>query len=43
MELAHVQPKLFDIEHARGRKLQTEKIAFLVRGHTIHDRVRCHF
>ena len=34
MELAHAQPKLFDTEHARGRKLQTEKIAFEVRGYT---------
>ena len=34
MELAHAQPKLFDAEHARGIKLQTEKIAFEVRGHT---------
>ena len=34
MELAHAQPKLFDTEHAGGRKLQTEKIAFEVRGHT---------
>ena len=34
MELAQAQPKLFDTEHARGRKLQTEKIAFEVRGHT---------
>ena len=33
MELAHVQPKLFDTDHAWGRKLQTEKIAFEVRGH----------
>ena len=33
MELAHAQPKLFDTEYARGRKLQTEKIAFDVRGH----------
>ena len=33
MELAHAQPKLFDTEHAQGRKLQTEKIAFEVRGH----------
>ena len=33
MELAHPQPKLFDTEHARGIKLQTEKIAFEVRGH----------
>ena len=33
MELAHIQPKLFDTEHARGRKLQTEKIAFEVRCH----------
>ena len=32
MELAHAQPK-FDTKHARGRKLQTEKIAFEVRGH----------
>ena len=34
MELAHAQPKLFDTEHARGRKLQTENIAFEVHGHT---------
>ena len=34
MELAHAQPKLFDTDHARGRKLQPEKIAFEVRGHT---------
>ena len=34
MELAHAQPKLFDTEHARGRMLQTGKIAFEVRGHT---------
>ena len=34
MELAHAQPKLFDTEHSRSRKLQTEKIAFEVRGHT---------
>ena len=33
MELAHTQPKLLDTEHGRGRKLQTEKIAFQVRGH----------
>ena len=33
MELAHAQPKLFDTEHARGRKLQTEKIAFELRGY----------
>ena len=33
MELAHAQPKLFATDHARGRKLQTEKIAFEVRGH----------
>ena len=33
MELAHSQPKLFDTEHARGRKLQTENIPFEVRGH----------
>ena len=33
MVLAHAQPKLFDTEHAQGRKLQTEKIAFEVRGH----------
>ena len=33
MELAHAQPKVFDTEHAWGRKLQTEKIAFEVRGH----------
>ena len=33
MELGHAQPKLLDTEHARGRKLQTEKIAFEVRGH----------
>ena len=32
MELAHAQPKLFDTEHARGRKLHTEKIAFEVCG-----------
>ena len=30
MDLAHAQPKLLDTEHARGRKLQTEKIAFHV-------------
>ena len=34
MELAHAQPKLFDTEHAWGRKLQTGKIAFEVRSHT---------
>ena len=34
MELAHGQPKLFDTEHARGRKLQTEKIAFEVHCNT---------
>ena len=33
MELAHAQPKLFDTEHAHGRKLQTEKITFEVGGH----------
>ena len=33
MELAQAQPKLFDAEHARGRKLKTEKIAFDVLGH----------
>ena len=33
MELAPAQPKLFDTEHAGGRKLQTEKIAFEVRGY----------
>ena len=33
-ELAHAQPTLFDTEHAGGRKLQTEKMAFEVRGHT---------
>ena len=33
MELAHAQRNLFDTEDARGRKLQTEKIAFEVRGH----------
>ena len=33
LELAHAQPKLFDTEHARGIKLQTEKIAFEVRDH----------
>ena len=33
MELAHAQPALFDIEHARGKKLQTGKITFEVRGH----------
>ena len=33
MALAHAQPKLFDTEHACGRKLQTEKIAFEVHGH----------
>ena len=33
MELAHTEPKLFDTEDARGRKLQTEKIAFEVRDH----------
>ena len=32
-ELADAQPKLFATDHARGRKLQTEKIAFEVRGH----------
>ena len=32
-ELAHAQPKLFNTDHAWGRKLQTEKIAFEVRGH----------
>ena len=25
MDLVQAQPKLFDTEHARGRKLQTEK------------------
>ena len=33
MELAHAQPKLFDTEHAQGRKLQTEKITFEVHSH----------
>ena len=36
MELAHAYPKLLNmpgIEHARCRKLQTEKFAFEVRGH----------
>ena len=33
MDLPHAQPKFFDTEHARGRKLQTQKIAFEVRGH----------
>ena len=33
MELAHTQPKLFNTEHAQGRKFQTEKIACEVRGH----------
>ena len=33
MGLAHAQPKFFYNEHALGRKLQTEKIAFEVRGH----------
>ena len=35
MELAHTQPKLFATEHAQGRKLQTEKIAFEVRGSAV--------
>ena len=34
MELAHAQPKLFDTEHAPGRKVRTEKITFEVRSHT---------
>ena len=33
MQLPYAQPKLFNTEHAPGRKLQTEKIAFEVRGH----------
>ena len=33
LELAHAQPKLFNTEHARDRYIQTEKIAFEVRGH----------
>ena len=33
MELARAQPKLFDTEQARGRKLQSEKIPFKIRGH----------
>ena len=33
MELAHAQPKLFDTEQARGRKLQTDQILFEIRGH----------
>ena len=33
MELAHAQPRLLDTEHARGRKLQSEKIALEVSGH----------
>ena len=33
MELSRAQPKLFDTEHARGRKLQTEKIADSDSGH----------
>ena len=32
-EVAHAQPKLFAADHALGRKLQTEKIVFEVRGH----------
>ena len=44
LELAHAQPKLFDTEHAHGRKLQTEKIAFELHGHgQVHDRARCVF
>ena len=33
MDVAHAQPKLFEIEHVRGRKLQSKKFAFEVRGH----------
>ena len=33
LELARARPKLFDTEHARGREVQTEKIAFEVRWH----------
>ena len=33
MEISHTQPKLLDAEHAYGRKFQTEKNAFEVRGH----------
>ena len=33
MDISHTQPKLLDTEHAYGRKFQTEKNAFEVRGH----------
>ena len=33
MNMSHTQPKLFDAEHAWGRKFQMEKNAFEVRGH----------
>ena len=33
MDISHTQPKLLDAEHACGRKFQTEKNTFEVRGH----------